>query len=101
MTERKCRSSNKCQKYQRISPITKQDKQHITKILEEASAWWQAPAWWQAFSTTNPDVPGWIESLQTINIDSMNRSMAHILNSNFDSIPQSLIDANQHLREIQ
>lgn len=72
--------------YQKLHPMTKQDKQHITKILETSS---------------DEKNDNWVNLLGTIDIDCMKRSLSQILNSNFDKLPEQLINSNQTLLSIK
>lgn len=77
---------------QKIKPMTKQDKQHICKILDTALT--------LCSENYNPNI-SWVSLLQTIDENSLYRSLAHILNAEFDRLPQKLIDSNKKLSEIQ
>jgi glutamyl/glutaminyl-tRNA synthetase len=76
----------------KIKPMTKQDKQSITKILDKA------------FDITSPDYDSsncWIDLLELIDIDVLNRSLSQILNLEIDTLPQELIDSNKSLKNIK
>lgn len=76
-------------KYQKVRPMTKQDKQHIIKVLDRS---------------LNPDSdeftgPGtWIGDLKHIDQASFARSLAQILNGTFDSLPSGIIDTIPELK---
>lgn len=81
----------------KIKPMTKQDKNHILKILENI------PMNNQNNNQDNnqDNSTDWIDRLQDIDTDILCRSLSQILNSEFDSLPQSLIDQYPKLLEIQ
>jgi len=79
-----CNNSSKY--YQKLRQMTKQDKQHITKILE---------------TSTEGKNDNWVNLLETIDIECMKRSLSQILNSPFDKLPDQLINSNPYLSSIK
>lgn len=80
--------------YKKIKPITKQDKQHICKLLDTALT----PS---AENFPITDNVNWITLLQLMDKESIHRSLAQILNAEFDRLPQALISSNKKLLDIQ
>lgn len=78
-------------KYQKIRPMTKQDKQQIIKNLDRSLN----------HDSDEFSGPGtWIDDLKQIDQASFARSLAQILNGTFDSLPQDIIDASPDLQKI-
>jgi hypothetical protein len=76
-------------KSHKITQMTKKDKQHIIKILDDA------------FTNNITSCTGWIDALQKIDKEVIIRSLSQILNSSLDLLPQKLIDSNPKLLLIQ
>lgn len=78
-------------KYQKIRPMTKQDKQYITKVLDRSL---------NSNTDNYSDTHHWIDDLKTIDVEVFSRSLAQILNGPFDSLPQQIIDQNPLLIQL-
>jgi hypothetical protein len=81
----------------RIKPMTKQDKQHITNILDKSLN--QLSTRGNLRSTNYDSSNCWVDSLEQINLDSLQRSLAQILNSTFDFYPETKSESTQNISE--
>jgi glutamyl/glutaminyl-tRNA synthetase len=69
-------------KNKKLQPINKQDKKIINDIID----------------LVDNDKESWIDLISKLDSDILFRSMAHILNDEFDNFPQKLIDLNPDLK---
>lgn len=76
----------------KITPMTKQDKQHIIKSLDITLD--------PSSDLYNPQM-SWVDMLERMNTVSFRRSLAQILNTEFDYLPQHIIESSEELMELQ
>jgi hypothetical protein len=87
--------------FKKIKPMTKQDKNHILKILENNPIDDDPTNDQKNSPENNWDSCNWIDQVRKIDTDILCRSLSQILNSELDSLPQKLIDQYPKLLEIQ
>ncbi|VBB18864.1 glutamate-tRNA ligase [Yasminevirus sp. GU-2018] len=78
----------------KVKPMTKQDRQHILSVLDPILT----PG--LSESKANSIKTNWVDAIDTLDSETLYRSIAQILNSDFDGLPQSLIDSIPKLANV-